>query len=265
MYEKQKASTTARMQFGDPPTDEAVDRLTQKIAEIHERLGAGHQARAAFERAGDRGGREATDGNLGSWYRPGDPMIPFGPPLRPDGFAVGLCDFYSERGRARIAREEYHLAVADFGAALAFHPAASQPDFCADLWDGRQQAYAQLRGSFPSPGDKHGDSSGVGTPAPAWMTRVLPKGYLVVGDDAILMSYPLTPEGRTAAIDQAECLAGDGRFRNFLVERYLVDYEDFEVFVYSFDGFRLVLEHLALVVGDDDADPEVATIIEQPS
>ncbi len=151
MSEQRETGVDDRERVAETFSDGAVDRLSARIAEIHEFLGRAYRERAEFERAGGRPVPDGASPGMGSWYQPGDPLAPLGPPPRADGFAVGLCDAYCERGRARLAREEYHLAVSDFGAALSLHPAASRKDLSGELWGGRAEAMEHLRGAFPTP------------------------------------------------------------------------------------------------------------------
>ncbi len=79
----------------------------------------------------------------------------------------------------------------------------------------------------------------------------------MVGDDVILAQFPPTPEGRRAAIDHADRLAGDPLSRSAVFNLYLTHSDDFDVHVYAFDGTRLRLDHLARtpedgVAGDVD-------------
>jgi hypothetical protein len=83
------------------------------------------------------------------------------------------------------------------------------------------------------------------------MVRRIPAGHLVVGDDAILAHLPATCEGRQASVRLADRLAGDAAARSFFDDRYLVDFDEFDLLVYSFDGSRLRLVHLAPCVDDD--------------
>ena len=258
MLDQQKASTTGQMKVEEHPTDDAVAGLSRRIAAIHERLGDWHRARAEFERQGGRPGPDAAHPVDEPWSRPGNPLSPLGPPLQAGGFEAGLCHAYRDRGRARLAREEYHLALADFGAALVFHPAAADRDLTGDLWDGRTEAWDNLCGSFPERGDE-GDKPPPEAAAPPWMARSITSGHLVVGDNVILGLYPPTPEGHRAAVEQAERLAGDAGARSTLVHRYLVDSDDFDVLVYAFDGARLRLDYQAQHLDDYGPDPRIAS------
>ncbi len=254
MNERQQAISRGGIGDGPAPEDGTIDRLSRRIADLHEYLGRAHQARADFERRGGRIPISFGGPSPKPWYRPGDPLEAFGPPPRPDGFAVGLCEAYRDRGRARLAREEYHLALADFGAALYLHPAASERELTGDLWDGRTEAWDNLCGSLPELGGE-GDTPHPEAAAPPWMARSITSGHLVVGDNVILGLYPLTPEGHRAAVEQAERLAGDAGARSALVNRYLVDSDDFDILVYAFDGARLRLDFDAPVLDEDDPEP----------
>lgn len=250
MSERQQTISRGEVGHKPAPHEESIERLSRRIAEIHEHLGRAHQARAEFERAGGQYAPSFGSPSADPWYPPGDLRENLGPPPRPDGFTVGLCEAYEDRGRARLAREEYHLALADFAAALLLHPAASFHDMTGDLWAGRTEAWDNLCGSFPSPEDS-ADGSPPEAPAPSWMARWIPAGHLIVGDNAILAHYPATPEGQRAAVRHADRLVGDAEARSFLENRYLVNRDEFDVLVYSFDGARLRLEHLAPFIDDD--------------
>ncbi len=169
----------------------------------------------------------------------------------PHGFSVGLDLAYADRGRARLARQEYHLALADFAAALIIHPASSVRDMSWKLWDGHSEAVRKLSEAFQTPEDVV-DSPLHEATAPPWVVRSISAGYLLTGDYAILAHFPATPEGRLDAVRHADRLAGDAEARSFFDNRYLTETHEFDVLVYAFDGVRLRLEHLAPSVDEDD-------------
>ena len=251
MNDRLQAISTQGTGQGAPPDDGAVDRLSRQIAEIHEHLGGEHRARAEFDGAGGQYTSGPASPSAVPGYPPSDLRDNLGPSPMPHGFSVGLCEAYEDRGRARLAREEYHLALADFAAALMIHPASSVRDMSGRLWDGRYEAIRNLSEAFPKPEVVNGKPRHEAT-APQWVVRSISAGHLVVGDFVILAHYPATPEGREAAVRAADRLAGDAEARSFFDNRYLTKSHKFDVLVYAFDGARLRLEHLAPFADKDD-------------
>lgn len=229
---------------GPASDDEAIGRLSRRIADLYESLGRVNQARADCERTGGRTASGLGGPSLQPWRRPGDPPEVSVPPMKTDGYAFGLCEAYRDRGRARLGREEYHLALDDFATALCLHPYTSLREFAPEYWGGRYEALGKLSEAFPTPREGS-DGPTPDEPAPGWMVRSIPAGHLVVGDNVILGHYPATTEGRWAAVRHADRLAGDAEARSFFDNRYLTESHEFDVLVYAFDGARLRLEHQA--------------------
>ena len=254
MNDRQQAISTQDTGQGATPDVGAVDRLSRRIAEIHERLGGEHRARAEFDGAGGQYSSGLASPSAVPECPPCDLRDNLGPSPMPSGFSVGLCGAYEDRGRARLAREEYHLALTDFAAALLIHPGSA---ILGELWDGHCEAIRKLSEAFPTPEDMSGKPRQEAT-APPWVVRSISAGHLVVGDFVILAHYPATPEGREAAVRAADRLAGDAEARFFFDNRYLTKTHEFDVLVYAFDGARLRLEHLAPFAEEDD--PETSPI-----
>lgn len=239
---------------GRSPTDEEVDRLSCRISEVHAAIGRAHDSASEHVRTHGALPSGLTEGEPDPDDEQGDLLARLGPAAGFGRAGHFLYEAYTARGKARLARGEDDLAIIDFGMAIHFSPFTIKrhdpiySDLTAEAWEGRDMARAGVA-LFLEMAEDPTTQAAKAPPVDIENFRIR-RGYLVVGLDAVLIREPLTPEGRCAAIAHADRLARHADACAVFDEHYVVDSEEFDLFVYEYDGSRPTLIHQAAVQED---------------
>lgn len=145
---------------------------------------------------------------------------------------------FTLRGRARHDRGEIAEAIEDYAQALLHGPPGLRDyEYDPEAYSWRLEALDALRRFFRAGAADAPSQEPDGPAAPPLRIRW---GHLLTGDDNILAVYPLGPEGRRVAVDQADRLARDAGLRREFDEGYMTQSDRFDVVVYEYDGTRPV-------------------------
>lgn len=138
------------------------------------------------------------------------------------------------RGVEYRDRRQYDRAYLEFTA--AYKLSDSSCDFALDNHEHMQCVLAWLfMPEFGGYVDLNRDGTRLPETAADYMAAQIdiPPGYLVVGHWLILASYPLTPQGKAAAIEHANRLKDDWDSRDRYVNEWLLDVPSFDAVVYE--------------------------------
>ena len=180
--------------------------------------------------------------------------LPADPTLTAENRAI--ADAFRARADAHMARGEYHLALADYGRALNTSPRNFGLERNPAATAGRRKATDLLDHFFLCGGDPARLPPDTADDVRAAVRSArLPAGHLVVADGGgILAAYPLSDEGRAAAVANADALAADSDARSVVDNLYLAETDDFGAVVYACQAGKAVEVHRA-ALRPADANP----------